>query len=103
MVAVRLDFQDVGSCDVVVGVVGAFRLEVVFDAFLGGPALVSGSLGSHDPASGNIEVQRQLRLPSLRPATRTYSGAFVARSLGCMASTDAVLRCVADHKDYLAT
>lgn len=103
MVAVRLGFPDVDSCDAV-GSVGAFRLVVVFDAFLGDPSLAPGSLGSRDPASRNIEVQRQLRLPSLQPALLTYLVAFAAHhNLYCMALSGAAQLGVADHRDCLVT
>lgn len=104
MVVVRLGFQDAGSCDVV-GVVGAFRLVAAFDAFLGDPALVSGSLENRDPASGtNTEVQRQPHLPSSRLALLTYFGASAGHhSLYCMAWTDAALLDVAGHIYCLAT
>lgn len=104
MVVVHLGFQDAGSCDVV-GVVGAFRLVVAFDAFLGDPALVSGSLESRDLASGtNIEAQRQPHLPSSQPALLTYFGAFAGHHiLYCMAWTDAALLGAAGHRYCLAT
>lgn len=106
MVAVRRDFLCAGSCDVV-GFVGVSRPAVVFDVSLEDPALAPGSLGSRDPAFGNIEVQRQPHWPSLQLGLPTCFAAFAARhSLYCMAWSDAGwldVALYADHRGCLAT